>query len=297
MKNKIYKMLINHYEFYDFDIEETESNFCSTYFIKNNYDGKKYILRKRKYENSPEMLKIINSKIFLKNILDEKILNIENYIYYLYESKNDSIEYIDLDDVSEYIRLQKNNCSCMFNINEVIRKWESKVDYIEEILKSEIEIDENILTLFNYFIGLTEVAINYLKQNLKVELKQFIMPCNIFHKRIYKSMRKYELYDPYNYIIDNKIRDISEYIKSQVIEKDIKKIEQEISKIDNMKLSLFEKQYLISRIVFPTFFYDKVDEYLLNNKNKTILIETLNYLDKYETALNCIINQKKEIYL
>lgn len=289
MNEQISKILKKYYGIYECTIENVESLFGQTYIIHISQNDKKYILRKIENKNDDETFKIIESKLFLKNILYEKILHIENDIYYLYDSKNYTIEHIKFEDILKYTEELQNKFLYEMHPNEIIKRWESKVDYIEKLLLEVKKQDEKVLYIFNYFVGMSEVSIKYFKEKvLKNELNSSLQ-CTIVHKRIGYIYKKIELNDPYNYILDNRVRDISEYVKDSLVRKNYTELNNELSTIKKIEYSSLEYGYLVSRIMFPTFFFDNIESYLYSEKDSCILFEMTKYVNKYESVVKHLL--------
>ena len=111
----------------------------------------------------------------------------------------------------------------------------------------------------------------------------------VSHERLNINTTLYDYYDPTNIIVDSISRDIAEYVKSKIINNsfEISEFEDYLSHID---INHLEIQMLMARLMFPTFFYDyieQVSELDLNYINKMISL--------YETELkkiNKLLNQK-----
>lgn len=161
------------------------------------------------------------------NILESEIINKKK----IEVEKNDYIDWIDL--------------------------WQQKVDKIDEFIdKSEEGI---IRETKDYYIGLGETAIDFLIYNrdkIKVD-KGYLC-----RKRIDK--KNFRL--PNNAIIDCKEREIAEYIKYNFFKEN--KSEEEIftflKKLNNKD---YDHILIYSRLLFPTYYFDLLEEYLNNKRN------------------------------
>jgi len=111
----------------------------------------------------------------------------------------------------------------------------------------------------------------------------------ITHKRINTKYTLYDLYNPLNIVIDHYTRDVAEYLKSAFFNNEKINIENIIS---NLKMSEYASMLLISRMLFPTFFFDI---YELNSKDKVIKTkELINKMNKYEEYIYKIVLEIKK---
>ena len=136
-----------------------------------------------------------NNYILLRcNINCDKVVSIEDIIYMLNESK---------------ISYDKNNILNRMNWSKL---WELKIDYFEYQMTHIIKKYPILYSIIDYYIGLGENAIQYF--NTVVLNNRGNIEISICHKRINSNSTLFDLYNPLNLIIDYKVRDISEYIKS-----------------------------------------------------------------------------------
>lgn len=148
--------------------------------------------------------------------------------------------------------------------------WSSKVDYYETLF-NDIK-DPFIRDCFNYYIGLSEVAIRLFK-----EIKTYPSKC-ISHYRLNKDI---DFLNPINLTIDYRVRDICEYIKKEFFLGNnlFRYITQYI--VDN-KLNSDECTLILSRLLYPSYFFDYYD--LVTNKNDEIKFDEL-LIFKYEEEI------------
>ena len=123
--------------------------------------------------------------------------------------------------------------------------WKQKVDYFERY------IEENECFAYgdwNYFIGLCENAINYAKSINYEKIKYgFVV------KRFYNIDTLYDICNPLNLNFGPIVYSISEYIKYYYF---YLNVETDISLLFSYELSCMDFQLLISRLLFPTYFFD-----------------------------------------
>ena len=139
---------------------------------------------------------------------------------------------------------------------------------------------------------MSEIALNYIKNNI-YRYGNTIFAQKV-HYRIAKELKNYELEDPTNYFKDNRIRDISEYLKKYVEIYNEIEIKNDLKKIKKLNLDEKEKIYLAGRVIFPTFFFDEFDNCFESNKNS--ILKIINLIGNYENLVNKII-EYLNIYL
>lgn len=238
-------------------------------------------LNKKMISNGSLVSEIILSKF------DEVLNNYNGISYillrvYVNESKSVSIsdlifmqrEY-ELD--STYNKIIRNNWSML---------WEEKVDYFEYQMGHLIKKYPLLYNIIDYYIGLSENAIFYFK-NISSKYEGNIS-LGVCHKRIGVNYTLFDLYNPLNLIIDYKVRDIAEYIKdaffngNNVVE--ILSFVYSSYYFDKLNLSL-----LLSRFLFPSYFYDKFEEIVYNDKNESEMYYIIKKSSEYEDFIDNFI--------
>ena len=145
---------------------------------------------------------------------------------------------------------------------------------------------------FNYFIGLSENAISYYN-NIDIDNN---MMYYISHKVLRPTDKVDSLYNPLNIIYDYRVRDVAEYIKNSFWT-DNHNIYNELNNyLYKNNLSLNEVKLLISRVLFPSFYFDLYEDIFNYNKDEKILNNIISRIDEYEEYLNSIIIYFKRFY-
>lgn len=295
------KNTINYY--YQMNIDNFHLINGTYYFnyLNNNY---KLELYKRDINNINELLELNYRLLKESNYFYEIILTkdkipfliIDNKYYVLLKISNvinDKMSFYDIFQEKIFIdnninKLKRDNWNLL---------WSLKVDNLEEILNSNLDKYYNELPIFYYFIGLTENAISYyhnINLNNKFTNLDYYTVC---HLRIDINENVCELYNPVNFIIDHRSRDISEYFKSLFIEGnyDYKEIEEYIMSLD---FSEYGFSLLYSRLLYPTFFFDLCDELFLGTISKNELLKLGSRIEEYKEFLKeifYIIRKKSNI--
>lgn len=288
------------------NLNKINNNYYFTY-QNSNFLVAEY---ERNLEEAIELYNLTEEMIFNNIPLYKIILTKDNNILFTYENinyllmimpkvKNRVITYRDVINFNykpvraKYEKLDKSSWTLF---------WANKIDYIEyqfsQIEKKYSIIKESI----NFYVGIWENAISYYNTNITTDNEK---KC-VCHKRLTTKTDLLWFLNPLNLIIDYKERDVSEYIKSFVLN--------ERYTIEN--LSSFLKEIpidrnviirFISRTLFPSDYfdlyekniYDKTDEneiikVINNKKNYLILLKAVfKYFEKYNVPfIEWIINEK-----
>lgn len=274
--------------FYNLNVEELKKINDNYYF---NYQNQLYIIQlyNRKLDEILEIF-YLNKEISTKNIPTyEIILTNNNEILFNYNDKyyilmkypnikNRIITYQDIINfnISPSIKM-KNIDKSNWNYH-----WSNKIDFIEyqfsQIRNKYKIIDDSI----DYYIGMWENAISYYNDNI-VTSNKFVS-----HKRIDINMDMFEFLNPINFVIDYKERDIGEYLKSYVFNNNYTEIQiSEVLKVINKRESII---LLITRLLFPTYYFDEYEEIVINNKNEIVLKEVIEKQKNINKFLNYIFD-------
>ena len=282
------KNIINYY--YNLNIVDCYINNDRYYFYIDNTE---YIFMN--YDKSIEELSDkynLYSNLKNKNILvNDIITNINNQIITIVNGK-------------AYILLRNNCKSRNFNLNDIlylqnntdtifskkkgldnnwIKLWKIKIDYYENQFINLSKINSLIYNTLDYYIGLGENAISYLSFN----------NCNnnrycVSHSRISINEPAFDFYNPINFIIDNRVRDFAELIKNMFF---LDKIDFDtfILYLNTMNFNKSEYLLLVSRLLFPTFYFDFIDDILNKKIDETYIKRIINKTDSYILFLKSIM--------
>lgn len=221
---------------------------------------------------------------------------IENKPYILLKlSKivNDKISIFDIK-TDIYVTLTAKNSS--LNRYSWIKLWENKIDYFENWFSMKYDSYRKIFPLFHYFIGIAENALLYLKESDKEEIKENIDQFVISHNRLNLDYTLYDYYDPTNIIIDHASRDVSEYLKSTFINRvwDLDLLREYLKKHQFSKYGI---RIMLSRIMFPSFFFDYIEKMIVNNYDIDLLYleNRAGEYQKFIKEISLFFNEKYDI--
>lgn len=255
------------------------------------------LLRNDKELNSIYQINIelLNRRIPAHQIILNKqknIITIVNDIpYVLFKSfvkKNDSIDIDDIITLSNQTELKKHDL--VLDKSNWAYLWENKNDYLEYQV-SQFGIKYPIICeSFSYYIGLAENAILYAK-NTTAEIKPEIYDTlAISHRRINNYTTLFDLYNPLEFIIDYKVRDIAEYIKFKFFYNKENIWEELNSFFINNNLSVFSVRMLFARLLYPTYYFDLYDQILEGERSEKDLHHIIKKQEDYEEFLSDIYN-------
>ncbi len=292
-------------------------NFIDYYYninvseIKHIHD--KYFM----YTNNERyMLKVFGDTDFF--MVYEYLANqLDKYLYFFRIVKNRQNDYLTYIDDKPYILLKlsdiNNNTISIYDIkinqffeysNKIsrlirfpwVKLWENKIDYFEEWCYLKQNQYKNMYSLFHYFIGIAENAVLYLKITEAEEKVEEIDRLVISHNRLSMDSSLYDYYDPTNIVLDHPSRDVSEYIKSTYVHGnfDIKLLEEYLNEHHFSKYGL---RLLYARILFPSFFFDYIDEMILNSYDTDLLYLEARIIEfeKFISQISVFFKEKYDI--
>lgn len=199
-----------------------------------------------------------------------------------------------------YILIKKNICiDSRVDINEIInydipiyenntvdwkKLWEEKIDYYEYQM-SQFAIKYRFLKKsFDYYIGLSETAISLLNYIDINDIKYYVS-----HRRIGPNEKLDEFFNPLNIVVDNRTRDIAEYIKVNYFNGKIDENEV-LNYLDNLNFTYTENLLFFSRLLYPSYYFDIYDQVI----QEKISDEKIQFYIKKNTSYEAFL---KKIYI
>lgn len=252
--------LLTLYDKENYDIDKLYE--LSNYLLQNRIPCHQIILN-----NNNEIITTINdsSYILLKIFIKNRPIDINDILFF---------SNIHVDE--KYFKsLVKNNWYDM---------WTQKIDYFEYQVSQFGRKYPVIRESINYYIGLAENSIS-----LFSNVNQNNYNLAVCHRRIKKNDSLIELYNPLNFILDNRVRDLSEFIKEQFF---FSKYSVDQAKIDIYNFGLSRELYslLFARLLFPSYYFDYYEGVILEIYEEKELLKIINKNSKYIEFL-------KDIYL
>lgn len=223
---------------------------------------------------------------------DNQIITFVNNTPYILIKDNVKNKQININDI---LYIQNNTINIIKDKklyrNNWINMWKAKIDYYEQLMNNISNKYKILNNTIDYYIGLGENAISYLVNN---KITNNIL-C-LSHKRIDVNKNSFDFYNPINYILDNRVRDFSEYTKNLFF---LGKISINNYKyfLDYMNFTREEYILLISRLLFPTYYFDMYDNIINYNLDEIVIEDIINNTDNYisfiRDVMMYIIYQKR----
>lgn len=177
--------------------------------------------------------------------------------------------------------VQISNLELNLNIKKIdyYNLWKNKIDFLDKYFalnRHDKDFD------YEYFLGLAEISLFICK---KVNYDN--LTYGFSFNRFYNINTLYDLYNPFNTKYGPVANSISEYIKHSFFYLNLK-----VNIVDIIELYLSDDDFvfLIARLIFPTYFFD-----LLNNKENNYPL-IINRLDNYIQYLKDILRAIKKRY-
>ena len=260
--NNEYHFLYKSYSYVFCEINRTDKEITELYSLSN-------------YLNN---VKRIHCHIIIPNKDDNLITTIGYKKYILMKKNITSKELITLRDIIKFSDATLNE----WDYKSLLRVewgdlWKKKIDYFAYQISQYGKKYKEAISSFCYFEGVAENAIQAFEQytyDVKI--------LSVSHKRLEVITTLDDFYNPLNFIIDYRVRDVCEYLKSKIrlgID-----VYDEIEFFLSGSLRQFEKYLLFVRMLFPSLqldiyedvFFGKIDVEEINK----LLLNNLNY-EKY----------------
>ncbi len=228
------------------------------------------------YELSCELIKrgVLCHQIILNN--SNLIITIINDIpYVLMKILVDDIK-IKLNDIIIFNNIIINSKLDNLRRDNWFKLWCEKIDYFEYQINQIGKKYPIIRESFSYYVGLAEIGISLFKNTNKIER------LSISHRRVLYEQSLIELYNPLNLIIDLRIRDTCEYLKSCFFNNiDIlPTIKIYVSNLDETEKILF-----LSRMLYPSYYFDVYEKIISGKTDENELKKIISKVDDYELFL------------
>jgi len=164
-----------------------------------------------------------------------------------------------------------------------IELWKKKIDYFEYQITHFEQKYPLLRASLDYYIGLGENAISYIQQIMSQKKNEQDLMV-ISHRRINKGDHLFDFYNPLNIVIDHRVRDIAEYLKSAFFEDQYSLVDIE-EFLDNQSLSPYGYHLFFARMLFPTFYFDYYEQIVNGQIKEEKILEIINRIEEYEEFL------------
>lgn len=293
-----------YYNLYPNTIEKVGRNY--RFFLNNE---KYYIIMyERNLEEMDTLVKLNKEMIERGSLVHEIVLTKDGKAVFLCDNNSYALLRVY---INENIPIKIEDIFYMLDYNDTIKPnniigrmnwanlWSSKVDYFEYHIGHLIKKYPYIYKTIDYYLGLAENAISYVK-----DIKTPASLISICHRRIGVTSTLFDLYNPFNLVIDYKVRDIAEYIKSVFFYGENSCVEG-VANSENMivdkcniilerifKKYIFDNEalkLLFARLLFPSYYFDLYENVIDNSLNENVISCIIKKSSAYEEFLKIIL--------
>ncbi len=293
-----------YYNLYPNTIEKVGRNY--RFFLNNE---KYYIIMyERNLEEMDTLVKLNKEMIERGSLVHEIVLTKDGKAVFLCDNNSYALLRVY---INENIPIKIEDIFYMLDYNDTIKPnniigrmnwanlWSSKVDYFEYHIGHLIKKYPYMYKTIDYYLGLAENAISYVK-----DIKTPASLISICHRRIGVTSTLFDLYNPFNLVIDYKVRDIAEYIKSvffygenSCVECVVNSENMIVDKCNIILERIFKKyifdnealKLLFARLLFPSYYFDLYENVIDNSLNENVISCIIKKSSAYEEFLKIIL--------
>ena len=158
--------------------------------------------------------------------------------------------------------------------------WIERCDYIESFYRT-IQgkysiIDESL----PYYLGMLNLSIYYLNDYSSYYDYAFIQ---------HKNISECDYCNPLQFKIDIKERDFGEYLKYLFFTNQYRSVD--LSSLIASGSSYFNYVLVFARMLYPNYYFDLLDDVILEKKNSFVLNEIISRISEYEDYLKNIFHE------
>ena len=293
-----------YYNLYPNTIEKVGRNY--RFFLNNE---KYYIIMyERNLEEMDTLVKLNKEMIERGSLVHEIVLTKDGKAVFLCDNNSYALLRVY---INENIPIKIEDIFYMLDYNDTIKPnniigrmnwanlWSSKVDYFEYHIGHLIKKYPYIYKTIDYYLGLAENAISYVK-----DIKMPASLISICHRRIGVTSTLFDLYNPFNLVIDYKATDVAEYIKSvffygenSCVEGVVNSENMIVDKCNIILERIFKKyifdnealKLLFARLLFPSYYFDLYENVIDNSLNENVISCIIKKSSAYEEFLKIIL--------
>ncbi len=217
---------------------------------------------------------------FILNKDNQFITMVQQIPYILMQIHLTNNSLIIFNDILRFQEISKNISLSHVSELDWFQLWTKKIDYLEYQISEFGKKYPIIRESFSYYVGLSENAISILKDAKKS------IPY-LSHRRLFFNSTLYDLYNPLNFIVDTKVRDIVEYLKDCFFHNH--DIRDEIQYFLNYShLQCNDYQLLFARFLFPSYYFDCYEKIIDHGWDEKNLLPIILKNKDYEIILKQI---------
>lgn len=197
---------------------------------------------------------------------------------------------VTLDDIMQFNRITVSNLPTNLRRDDWYNLWIKKIDYFEYQISQIGKKYPLIIDSFSYYIGLAENAIALMATN---QQKNGYLALN--HRRIMCGDDTYKLYNPFNIVIDLRMRDACDYFKTCFFSN--QNIEQVILQyLYYQQFTQEELQCFFARMLFPTYYFDVYEKIVAGQLEEKEILPIIEKVNEYEALLRKLYHYIGQIH-
>lgn len=186
---------------------------------------------------------------------------------------------VTLEDIMQLNNIPVSNMQDKLRRDDWYHLWIQKIDYLEYQISQIGKKYPLIIESFSYYIGLAENAIaligNVKKGNQYLTLN---------HRRIMFGDDTYKLYDPFNLVMDLRMRDACDYFKTCFFKN--QNVEPVILQyLYYQQFTEEESQCFFARMLFPTYYFDVYERIVAGQLEEKEILPIIEKVNEYENLL------------
>lgn len=276
MKNKI----MFYYQLDNIELTKIKDMFYFRY-QKKLYSFEK-IFNLNQFNEILKILKMNLSKKYfpiIPNIYHEFVCYIDDNWYALFLHDNFSFSF--LEEIINVPKISLNSYYLKKTPWNIL--WSKKIDYYEYQFKHIYNMYPIIDESFDFFVGMAENAISYIKYNLKQNYFQNGLTLYLCHKRIHPD----NIFHPKNFVIDYYSREIAEYVKYLFFSDKYRTVNF-FEFFRSISFSYNDFILLYSRLIFPSYYFDIYDDIVSHKLQEYEIKKIILRINEYNAFLNYI---------
>lgn len=233
-----------------------------------------------------------NIHLIIKNNKNSIITLVDNIPYILLRINLKLPKSISINEIDYFSKLNFQFKSSMKR-NHWNILWSAKIDYLENQIYQIGRKYPVLVDSFSYFVGMAENAISYYKNTIDSYQNQNMNHCLSHDKLILNSL---DFFNPLNLTIDHKARDVGEYIKLSFFNQNYSIFQELDSYFKNNFYSEFDMRVLISRVLYPSFYFNLYDSVVNKVLKEEEITRVTGNIDEYENYLKDILRYFDKYY-
>lgn len=258
---------------YKFEINQEK--FCFVAYerdlkdISNLYEIETYLLQNYFY-----------CHLIVLNVSRSYVTYVNGSPYVLLKIFVDGVVQIGFSDVLMFhsLQLAKDKYFPLLR-NQWRQLWSYKIDYFEYQINQFGKKYPLLRDSFSYFVGVAENCISLL-QNVSLDYVDLV----VSHYRIHYNDTLFDFYNPLNFIVDTRVRDVCEYFKDAFF-RGVDILDQVIFYLNYVSLTGEEYYLFFVRMLFPSYYFDLYEDVVLGYADEECLLDVIGLLPKYEVLL------------